>query len=185
MTYSCPLGNNSIPISIDDNYMLRKDDNGTSMIGITKHPAIHAMMLPKYVVPYLRGPNLVWVPSKRGWIYVGTKGIGGLIKMKFILLISWLNQEIETYCIHQTPMPWQVNEVKSAFNIQVQLSSCGEFIGHIWWLANIWVDSCFWMIMSYQSMIMCWSISFGCIWVDWIGNIHILLAMRCLNGLNV
>ena len=66
MAYSCPLGKTSKPISIDDNYMLRKDDNGTSMIGITKHPAIHAMMLPKYVVPYLRGPNLVWVPSKRG-----------------------------------------------------------------------------------------------------------------------
>ena len=129
--------------------------------------------------------SLVWVPSKRGWMCVGTKGIGDLIQMKFILLISWLNQEIETYCIHQTLMSWQVNEVKSAFNIQMQLSSCGGFIGHIWWLANIWVDSCFWMIMSYQGMIMCRSISVGCIWVDWIGNIHILLAMRCLNGLNV
>ena len=62
---------------------------------------------------------------------VGTKGIGGLIQMKFILLILWLNQEIEAYCIHQTPMPWQKNEVQSAFDIQVQLSSCGEFIGYI------------------------------------------------------
>ena len=66
MAYSCPLGKTSKPISIDDDYMLRKDDNGTSMIGITKHPTIHAKVLPKHVAPYLRGSNLVWVPSKRG-----------------------------------------------------------------------------------------------------------------------
>ena len=66
MAYSCPLGNNYKPISIDANIMLRKDGNGTSFVTIAKHPAIHSKALPKYVAPNLRGPNLVWVPSKRG-----------------------------------------------------------------------------------------------------------------------
>jgi len=66
MAYSCPLGNNSKPISIDANIMLRKDGNGISFVAIAKHPAIHTKALPKYVAPNLRGPNLVWVPSKRG-----------------------------------------------------------------------------------------------------------------------
>ena len=66
MAYSCPLGTNSKPISIDANIMLRKDGNGTSFVTIAKYPAIHTKALPKYVAPNLRGPNLVWVPSKRG-----------------------------------------------------------------------------------------------------------------------
>ena len=45
---------------------LRKDGNGTSFVTIAKYPAIHTKALPKYVAPNLRGPNLVWVPSKRG-----------------------------------------------------------------------------------------------------------------------
>jgi hypothetical protein len=51
MAHSCPLGNNSKPISIDDTIMLRKDGNGTSMVAIAKHPAIHTKALPKYVAP--------------------------------------------------------------------------------------------------------------------------------------
>ncbi|KAG0525211.1 hypothetical protein BDA96_06G036200 [Sorghum bicolor] len=66
MAYSCPLGNNSKPISIDDNTMLRNDGNGTSMVAIAKHPATHTKAMPKYVAPNLRGPKLVWVPSKSG-----------------------------------------------------------------------------------------------------------------------
>ena len=66
MAHSCPLGNNSKPISIDANIILRKDGNGTSFVTIAKYPAIHTKTLPKYVAPNLRGPNLVWVPSKRG-----------------------------------------------------------------------------------------------------------------------
>ncbi|KAG0524943.1 hypothetical protein BDA96_06G012500 [Sorghum bicolor] len=66
MAHSCPLGNNSKPISIDDFTMLRKDGNGTSMVAIAKHPAIHTKASPKYVAPNLRGPKLVWVPSKSG-----------------------------------------------------------------------------------------------------------------------
>ncbi|OQU83462.1 hypothetical protein SORBI_3005G120301 [Sorghum bicolor] len=66
MAHSCPLGNNSKPILIDDNTMLRKDGNGTSMVAIAKHPATHTKAMPKYVAPNLRGPKLVWVPSKSG-----------------------------------------------------------------------------------------------------------------------
>ena len=66
MAHSCHLGKTSKPISIDDDYMLRKDENGTSMVRIAKHLAIHAKALPKYVAPNLRRPKLVWVPSKSG-----------------------------------------------------------------------------------------------------------------------
>ena len=66
MSHSCPLGNNSKPISIDDNIVLRKDSNSTSMFAIAKHPGTHTKTLPKYVAPNLRGPKLVWVPSKSG-----------------------------------------------------------------------------------------------------------------------
>ncbi|KAG0529680.1 hypothetical protein BDA96_05G118600 [Sorghum bicolor] len=66
MAHSCPLGNNSKPISIDDNTMLRKDGDGTSTVAIAKHPATHTKAMPKYVAPNLRGPKLVWVPSKSG-----------------------------------------------------------------------------------------------------------------------
>jgi len=66
LAHSCLLGNNSKPISIDDNSAPRKDGDGTSMVAITKHPAIHTKVMPKYVAPNLRGPKLVWVPSKSG-----------------------------------------------------------------------------------------------------------------------
>jgi hypothetical protein len=48
--------------------------------------------LPKYVAHNLRGPKLVWVPSKSGWLFVGTMGIGGLVQVVFIMLIIWLSQ---------------------------------------------------------------------------------------------
>ena len=66
MTDSCPLGNSSKPISIDDHDVLRKDGNGTSLVVITKHPATHTKTMSKYVAPNLRGPKLIWVPSKSG-----------------------------------------------------------------------------------------------------------------------
>ena len=52
--------------SIVDNNVLRKDGNGTSMVAIAKHPATHTKALPKYVALNLRGPKIVWVPSKSG-----------------------------------------------------------------------------------------------------------------------
>ena len=59
-------GNNNKPTSLDDNIVLRNDGNGTSMVAIAKHPTIHTKPMPKYVAPNLRGPKLVWVPSKSG-----------------------------------------------------------------------------------------------------------------------
>ena len=64
MAHSCPLGNTPKPILIDNDSMLRKDGNGTSLVAIAKHPAIHTKAIPKYVAPNLRGSKLVWVPSK-------------------------------------------------------------------------------------------------------------------------
>jgi hypothetical protein len=64
MAHSCFLGNHSKPISINDNIVLRKD--GTSMVAIAKYPTTHTKVLPKDVAPNLRGPKLVWVPSKSG-----------------------------------------------------------------------------------------------------------------------
>ena len=66
MANSCPLGNTPKLISINDDSLLRKDGNGTSLVAIAKHPAIHTKTMPKYVAPNLRGPKLVWVPSKSG-----------------------------------------------------------------------------------------------------------------------
>ena len=66
MAHSCTLGNTSKPISIDDNNVLRKDGNDTSLVAIEKHLAAHTKAMPKYVAPNLRGPKLVWVPSKSG-----------------------------------------------------------------------------------------------------------------------
>ena len=54
MTHSCPLGNTPKNILINDDSMLRKDDNGTSMVTIIKYPATHTKALPKYVAPNLR-----------------------------------------------------------------------------------------------------------------------------------
>ena len=66
MAHSCPLGDISKPTSIVDNNVLRKDGNGTLLVAIAKHPTIHTKAIPKYVAPNLRGPKLVWVPSKNG-----------------------------------------------------------------------------------------------------------------------
>jgi len=59
MAHSCRLGNNSEPSIIDDDIVLRKDGNGTSMVAIAKHPAIHTKVMRKYVAPNLRGPKLL------------------------------------------------------------------------------------------------------------------------------
>jgi hypothetical protein len=37
--------------------------------------------LPKYVAPNLRGPKIVWVLAKGGWLFVGIISIGGLIQL--------------------------------------------------------------------------------------------------------
>jgi hypothetical protein len=59
MANLCPLGNNSKPISIDDNIILRKDGDSTSLVAIAKHLATHTKAMSKFVAPNLRGPKLV------------------------------------------------------------------------------------------------------------------------------
>jgi hypothetical protein len=76
--------------------MLRKDGNGTSLVAIAKHLATYTKAMPKYVAPNLRGPKLVWVPSKNGWMLIGTMGIGGLVQVVFIELIMWLRQVLQS-----------------------------------------------------------------------------------------
>ena len=66
MAHSCPLGNTPNHISIDDDSMLRKDGNGTSIVAIAKYLVIHNKAVPKYIAPNLRGSKIVWVPSKSG-----------------------------------------------------------------------------------------------------------------------
>jgi hypothetical protein len=88
MAHSCPLGNTPKPISFDDDSMLRKDGNGTSLVTIAKHPTTHTKALPKYVAPNLRESKLVWVPSKSESLFVGTMHIEGLVQVVFILLIT-------------------------------------------------------------------------------------------------
>ena len=66
MAHSCSLGNTAKSISINDDSMLRKGGNGTSMVATAKHPAIYTKAMPKYVAPNLRGPKIIWVPSKSG-----------------------------------------------------------------------------------------------------------------------
>jgi hypothetical protein len=66
MANSCSLGNTHKPILIEDDSLLRKDCIGTSLVAIVNHPIIHTKATSKYVAPNLRGPKLVWVPSKSG-----------------------------------------------------------------------------------------------------------------------
>ena len=53
MARLCSLDNIPKPISVDNDSMLRKDANGTSLVLIVKHPAIHTKAMPKYVAPNL------------------------------------------------------------------------------------------------------------------------------------
>jgi hypothetical protein len=66
MAHSYPLGNAPKLISTNDDSILRKDGDGTTMVAVAKHPATHTKVMPKYVALNLRGPKLVWVPSKSG-----------------------------------------------------------------------------------------------------------------------
>ena len=145
---------------------LEKDENSTSMVGIAKHLAMHTKTLPKYVALNLKGPNLVWVPSKHGWMCVGTKGIGGLIQMKFVFLIFWLNQEIEAFCIYTTQCHDKLMKSKVLSTYKCTYLVVRN-LWYIWWLANNWDKFCYWMIISYISRYdNVLIISAECIWVD-------------------
>ena len=70
---------------------------------IAKHPAIHTKTSPKYVAPNLRGPKLVWVPSKSGWLFLGTISIWDLIQLivyysSYDWVKYWSLVHIQTQC---------------------------------------------------------------------------------------
>ena len=58
MAHSCPLGDSPKPISIDDDSMLRKDDNGTSLVAIIKHPATRTGLCLSMLHLTWENPNL-------------------------------------------------------------------------------------------------------------------------------
>ena len=130
--------------------MLRKDGNGTSFVTIAKPPAIHTKALPKYVAPNLRGPNLVWVPSKRGWMCLGTKGIGGLIQIKFIFLILWLNQGIEAFCIYTTQCQIKTMKSKCYKHTSIFFELWEIYWKYLMACKFIWVESRFWTKIILQ-----------------------------------
>ena len=73
---SCPLSENPKPISIDANIMPRNVCYGTLLVSIAKkNSAMHTKAMPKYIASNMRGPKLVWVPSKSRWSFVGTMAL--------------------------------------------------------------------------------------------------------------
>jgi proline racemase len=54
MANLCSPGENSKPILIDNDNVLRKDGNGTSMVAVAKHLTTHTKAMPKDVAPNLR-----------------------------------------------------------------------------------------------------------------------------------
>ena len=81
MANSCPLGNNSKPISIVDNNVLRKNGNGTASVAIAKHPATHTKALPKYVAPNFERTQTSLGTIKKWMNMCRYHGIGGLIQL--------------------------------------------------------------------------------------------------------
>jgi hypothetical protein len=104
--------------------VLRKDANGTSMVAIAKHLAIHTQAMPKYIARNLRRPKLVWVPSKSGWLFIGTMALEAWFNG--IIIIHHMLIQVIKLSAYPNPIPSE-NWVKSkSYNIQVSYSSCGD-----------------------------------------------------------
>jgi len=149
--------------------MLRKDDNGTSMVAIAKHPAIHAKALPKYVAPNLRGPKLVWVPSKSGWLCLGTMALEAWFNWFYLIhhvieSSNWSLVLFSSQCLVKT-MKFK------CYNIQVSCSNCGDLLEIFDGLQTYLSWSLLEDDHELQRYISSWSNSFGCIWDVWIGYI--------------
>jgi hypothetical protein len=54
--------------------------------------------MPKYVAPNLREPKQVWVPSKSGWMCVGTMALETWFN-GIIIAHHMIESSIEAYCI--------------------------------------------------------------------------------------
>jgi hypothetical protein len=96
--------------------------------------------MPKYVAPNLRGPKQVWVPSKSGWLLVGTMALEAWFNWIHIVH-HFIESSIEAYC-YLIPMPshdeWSPNEL--------QRTSAMILFVVIYWilegLQNIWDEAC-------------------------------------------
>jgi hypothetical protein len=127
MANSCPLSNTPKPISIDDNIILRKDDDGTSLVAIIKYPALHTKAMPKYVVPNLRGPQTSLGTIKK-WMnvyrYHRHWRLDSIVFLLFIMcwIKLWSLVHIQTQC--QVKIEWSPSStIYKCYN-----SSCGDLL---------------------------------------------------------
>jgi hypothetical protein len=113
---------------------------------------------------------------------VGTMALEAWLKLISYLSL-YVDSSIETYC-NSIPMPSQNEWSPKYYNIQVSWSSCGWFIGIIWWLANIQVKSLLLDDHELTKVYHLLIISFGCIWVDWIGYICNVACYEMIEWIN-
>ena len=91
-----------------------------------ENSAIHTKAMPKYVASNMRGPKLVWVPSKSGWSFVGTMALETWFN-EIIIVHLMLSQVLKPSAILsqcQVKIEWS----PYAINIQVSYSSCGNLL---------------------------------------------------------
>ena len=90
-----------------------------------KNSAMHTKAMPKYIASNMRGPKLVWVPSKSRWSFVGTMALETWFNEIIIvhLMLSLLKPSaILSQC--QVKIEWS----PYAIYIQVSYSSCGNLL---------------------------------------------------------
>jgi hypothetical protein len=123
--------------------------------------------MPKYVAPNLRGPKLVWVASKGGWMCVGTMALEAWFNWSHI--VHHMLSQVMKLSAHPNPMPSE-NWVKSkCYQHTSAMFTLWLVYWYIWWLANMRVEA--WKLKDHEltKVYLLLIISFGCIWVDWIG----------------
>ena len=105
-----------------------------------ENSAIHTKAMPKYVASNMRGPKLVWVPSKSGWICVGTMVMEIWFKCNsYCWLFDWAKYSWKMII---TPMPSQNNWSPSAIKYKCNNSSCGDLFGLFEGLQMDLVEAC-------------------------------------------
>jgi hypothetical protein len=93
----------------------------------------------KYVAPNLRGPKLVWVSSKSGWMCVGTMALEAWFKW---YSLCWSCDRAKYWqVIIIIPMPWQDSEVQVVQHTSTIIQVVVIY-WIIWWLANMRVEAC-------------------------------------------
>jgi hypothetical protein len=103
--------------------------------------------MPKYVAPNLRGPKLVWVPSKSGWICVGTMALEAWLKL-ISFCSSYIESSYKAQCISypNAKSKWVKSKVLQHTSVIYQVVD--DLLELFDGLQFIWVKACYWMIMS-------------------------------------